>query len=63
MTTDNQRGQSKEERVEAVLSGDLCKKCKGPLVVGHFEKACPNCNRFQFQPCGICGTQRIFCCC
>jgi hypothetical protein len=40
-----------------------CPYCGGDMEEGHFRVACRNCNPFQFEPCGICGTARLWCCC
>lgn len=40
-----------------------CSRCGGPLVKGAFSSACRTCSPFDFQPCGICGTARVHCCC
>lgn len=48
----------------AAPEAEPCDRCKAPLVSGAFgQRACRNCNPFSFQPCGICGTARIHCCC
>ena len=41
----------------------VCDKCGGPAACGPFSHACPKCNPFDFKPCGICGTLRVYCSC
>jgi hypothetical protein len=40
-----------------------CLKCGGPLTCGAFAHACPICEPFLFERCGICRVQRVFCTC
>jgi hypothetical protein len=40
-----------------------CSKCGGPSICGPFAHACPKCDRFQFERCGLCGKPRVDCCC
>ena len=41
----------------------ICPKCKGPMECGPFDHGCRKCTPFKFEPCGICGAQRIYCTC
>ena len=40
-----------------------CPRCGTVLTEGLYRAACKVCNPFQFEPCGICGTKRLFCHC
>ena len=41
----------------------VCPRCGTELTEGLFQAACKVCNPFQFEPCGICGTKRLWCHC
>ncbi len=40
-----------------------CPRCGTKLTEGLYQAHCKVCNPFQFEPCGICGTKRLFCHC
>lgn len=48
----------------AAPEAEPCSRCSAALVEGAFgQRACRTCDAFNFQPCGICRTARIYCTC
>lgn len=42
---------------------EKCPKCGEKMTIGAFNKACPKCDLFWFEPCRVCREVRVFCVC